>query len=278
MKKSCVIFACTILSEDRVPVLLEFLDGFKKDFLDCDFYIGINPSPVEVLEELITDSNIEVKGMARVAEDLYTESDASAYQLALKLASESNTSYDNYWFIHTKGSVNTHSDYLRIWYLTNFLSDRSNIESFLNERTGVGSYGMLGVAYSPHNTYLEQDVGIPLFENIITEALPYTHANFFYIHSLYVIKGHIVDKFIQLIASTWFTSKLNSYYFEGIFPFIVSRLGYYPYVSNEIDMNGHSLLESNNSWLSENDLVSYKEYLDLHKTNYKFNQLKPPYN
>jgi hypothetical protein len=136
---------------------------------------------------------------------------------------------------------------------------------------------MLSVAYSRHKTYNEQDTNIPLFQNVLTSDLPYTHANFFYIHTIYAIKGAVVDKFFKLITGDWFTTKLDRYYFEGVFPFIVSRLGYFPYVANGIDMNGESILELNNSWISENTLLSYKEYLPLHKTNYTFNQLNPPY-
>jgi len=277
MKQSCVIFACTILSDDRLFVLQNFLDEFKKDFSDCDIYVGINPNSTQAVEDLINNSNLNIKGLARVSESLYTLSDASAYQLALKLVKQSNTDYDTYWFIHTKSGVNSHSDYLREWYINSFLSDRSNVETFLHKHTGIGSYGMLGIAYNKHNNYQEQDTEIPLFQNTLTDALPYTHANFFYIHTLYAVKRIVVKKFLELITDVWFNSKLDRYYFEGVFPFVVSRLGYYPYLSNGIDMNGQSISELNSSWLNENNLVSYKEYLHLHKTNYTFDQLSPPY-
>lgn len=278
MSQSCVVFACTILSDDRLFVLQSFLEEFKKDFSDCDIYVGVNPNSIQAVEDVINNSNLKIKGLARASERLYTQSDASAYQAALKLASESNTNYDTYWFVHTKSGVNNHSDYLRDWYINNFLANKAEVEELLHKHSGIGSYGMLGVAYNPHNAYQEQDVDIPLFQNTITEALPCTHANFLYIHTLYAIKGVVVKKFLELITDTWFDSKLDRYYFEGVFPFIVSRLGYYPYLSNGIDMNGQSIPELNNRWLSDNNLVSYREYLYLHKTNYAFNQLTPPYN
>lgn len=278
MKRSCVVFACTILSNDRLTVLQDFLEEFKKDFSDCDFYIGINPGTVDSAEACIESSGLTIKGIGRASEALYTLSDASAYQLALHYVSQSNINYDTYWFVHTKGGVNSHSDYLRKWYIDSFLSNKTEVEELLHKYTGIGSYGMLSVAYNQYKAYGEQDTNIPLFNNILTEELPCTHANFFYIHTIYAIRGAVVDKFLKLITEEWFTAKLDRYYFEGVFPFIVSRLGYFPYVANGVDMTGQSIQELNNSWINENGLVSYKEYLSLHKTNYNFNQLTPPYN
>ncbi len=278
MKKSCVIFSCTILSEDRLSALHEFLTEFKKDFFDCDFFIGINPHSVLSVEEVIRDYRLNIVSISRAAHELYSNSDASAYQIALKCLRDSGNQYETCWFVHTKGAVNNHSDYLRTWYINNFLSNKLNVEQFLSENKGIGSYGMLSLAYDFNKVYQEKDTEIQLFQNVITKELPYTHAHFFYIHSIYAIKGHIVDSFFRLINDSWFVTKLDRYYFEGIFPFIVSRLGYFPYVSNGLDMDGKSLPLLNNAWLTDNNLLNkHSEYIHLHKTNYNFNQLNPPY-
>jgi hypothetical protein len=276
MKRSCVLFACTILSEERVRVLQDFLESFRKDFCDCDIYVGINPDSLPIVEHLIESSDLRVKGVARAPKELYTLSDTSAYQAAIKLVNQSNEHYEAYWFIHTKGGVNAHSDYLRKWYIDNLLSDRSAVEDFLAAHRYIGSYGMLGLAFDPQKAYREQDTDISLFQNNLTKELPYTHANFFYIHTLYVVKGEIVRSFLQLIQESWFESRLDRYYFEGIFPFVVSRLGYFPYIANSVDMNGQDLLSLNESWLQENNLP-HSKYLHLYKTSFEFDQLNPPY-
>jgi hypothetical protein len=276
MRRSCIVFACTILSEDRIVVLHDFLKSFKEDFAECDIYVGINPDSIPAVEFVLSNSGLRIVGMARVPKELYTLSDASAYQAALKLVSLSKERYDAYWFLHTKGGVNAHSDYLRRWYIDNLLSNRPAVEDFLRKHDSIGSYGMLGLAYDAEKVYQEQDTIIPLFQNEITEELPCTHANFFYIHTLYVMKGVVVDKFLQLIDSVWFESKLDRYYFEGVFPFIASRLGYYPYIHNRMDMNSKDLQPLNKEWLQKNKLP-YAKYLNLHKTNFKFDQLNPPY-
>lgn len=277
MEKSCIIFACTILSEDRLFVLKEFLDEFRKDFYDSDIYVGINPESVKSVEDLFIESKLNIVAMERAPSSLYDFSDASAYQMALKLAKSVGKSYENYWFIHTKGAVNPYSNYLRKWYIDNLMQDRAYIEGFMSKHTDIGSYGLLGLEYDANRSYSETDVEVSLFEDNITESLPYTHAKFFYIHSLYVIKGNIIDSFFSLITDKWFDSKLNKYYFEGIFPFIVSRLGYFPYLSNRISMNGADLMSYQDSWIYENNLISYEKYKEIYRTNYNFDQLKPPY-
>lgn len=275
MSKSCILFACTILTEDRLFVLEEFLYEFKQDFSECDIYVGINPTSAPLVEQVLANSNLRIVS-ERATIELYTHSDASAYQVALRLARDSKNTYDNYWFVHTKGAVNIHSNYLRKWYIDSLLKDRVYIESFLDENKGIGSYGLLGLEFDPNRNYSEEDTEIDLFKNNISQELPYPHANFFYIHTLYVIKGELIDKLFSLVTDNWFTYKLNRYYFEGILPFIVSRSGYFPYLSNRYSMTGKDLLESTNNWICENNLVHYKEYT-IYKTEFTFNQLTPPY-
>lgn len=275
--KSCVIFACTILTENRLFVLEEFLNQFKKNFTDSDIYVGINPETVPTVEKLLQESDLNIIKVGRCTPELYTKSDASAYQLALQLLKESGNKYEYCWFVHTKGGVNSHSDYLRKWYIDNFLGSRYTIETLLSNNSGIGSYSMLGLEYDPLRTHSVPDIEIPIFSKDTTAELPYPHINFFYIHTLYLIRGCIIQKFLSLISEKWCTTKLDRYYFEGVFPLIVSRLGYYPYISNKRSMNGVDLSLAQSSWISDNNLVNYQEYLSLCKTDYQFDQLNPPY-
>jgi len=272
---SCIIFAATILSEDREFVLRRFLETFKSKFSDSDFYIGINPGSLDNIENIIGEYKLNSQ-IARANESLYSKSDASAYQIALKLLYNSNKKYDNYWFVHTKSGVNSHSDYLREWYINNFLNRRNYIENFINIED-VGSYGILGLEYDLNRDYLETDIEINLWKNNISDELPYTHANFFYIHTLYVLTHEPIKIFFNLITDSWFNSKLDRYYFEGVFPFITSRSGYFPYLENRISMNGIDLLPYQLDWLKNNHLESkYGHLVNKFKTNYIFNQLHPP--
>lgn len=275
--KSCVIFSCTIVKPERLIVLHKFIESFKQNFSDADFFIGINPNSVNEVEDIISSTGLNIISMNRATNELYSESDASAYQIALKGLLNSNNSYENYWFIHTKSGVNEHSNYLRDWYIHNFLGNKNTIEIFIQTNPGIGSYGMLGLEYDELRNYGETDCEIDIFENTITDDLPYTHANFFYIHTLYVINKKPMEIFLKLISNKWFETKLDRYYFEGVFPFIVSRSGYFPYLENRYSCSKIDLHPYIEQWITTNNLEKYKNYTNIFKTNFIFKQLYPPY-
>jgi hypothetical protein len=273
---SCILFASTILNHEREFVLRRFLETFKTNFNTSDLYIGINPNSISNTESIIEEYNLNAQTI-RVTPELYCESDASAYQAALRLLYDSKKQYDTYWFVHTKSGVNNHSDYLREWYIDNFLLNKNTIESFMIDND-MGSYGMLGLEYDPNKIYTETDVEIKLWENEITENLPYSHSNFFYIHTIYAISQKPINNFFNLITNKWFETKLDRYYFEGVFPFIVSRSGYFQYLENLISMTGQDLSHAQLDWLKTNNLEEkYTNHLNKFKTNYPFHQLNPPY-
>lgn len=275
--KSCIIFSCTIISETRIHVLHKFLQTFQTHFSDCDIFVGINPVSLDIIENVIQSYELNIKSIDRCPIELYSDSDASAYQIALKRLSESNNEYENYWFVHTKSGVNEHSNYLREWYIDNFLAKRLPIELFINTIDDIGSYGMLGLEFDVNRNYEDTDCDIDLFKNTITDKLPYTHANIFYIHTLYVINKKPMKLFLNLISDKWFTTKLDRYYFEGVFPFIVSRSGYFPYIENRYSCSSSDLQTYIEQWIHTNNLEKYKKYTNIFKTDYIFNQLHPPY-
>jgi hypothetical protein len=272
---SCVLFACSI-KPGREFVLRLFLDSFVNVHKQSDIYIGINPHSSDELVNIINEYELNTF-VYHVDPNLYSESDASAYQLCLKALLQSEKEYDNYWFIHTKSGFNSHSDYLRDWYISNFVSRKQEIELFFSTNPGVGSYGILGLEYDTNRIYQEHDVEISLWDNNISKDLPYTHAKFFYIHTIYCLSKEPIKKFFNLVTDTWFNTKLNRYYFEGVFPFLVSRSGYFPYLENRFSMNGADLLHYIDSWIKENSLNQYNYLLNNFKTEYTFNQLQPPY-
>lgn len=269
---SCILFACSIFDEKRIFILRNFLESFKNNFKDCTIYVGINPGCLQSIESIIAEYNLDTV-IGYVPTKLYSFSDASAYQCALQLLKDSNKQYDYYWFIHTKGGVNTHSTYLHTWYIHNLINDRNNIESFLSKYEGIGSYGLLGMEWEKNKFYEQYDTDLDLFTN--TNSLPYTHAHFFYIHTLYVIKHIAIEKFFDLASIVWFNSKLDRYYFEGIFYLIVSRMGLFPYLANRTSNTGRDLYEFTAQWIRDNNLSKYEKYLDLYTVNFDFNQLGP---
>lgn len=277
MSNSCIIFACTIVDETRLHVLHKFLTAFKTKFSDSDIFIGINHCSVYQIEDIINSYELNVVFMQRCDESMYSFSDASAYQLALRGLYAATKEYDNYWFVHTKSGVNAHSDYLADWYIHNFLGNRGSVETFVSDNTGIGSYGMLGLEFDDEKYYKDTDCEIHLFNNTLTDRLPCTHANFFYIHSIYMISKLPMQQFFKHVSDTWFTTKLDRYYFEGVFPFIVSRTGYFPYIENRYSCTATDLQEGIDNWIFVNNLEKYKKYTNIFKTAYIFHQLQPPY-
>ena len=275
--RSCIIFACTITRHDRIHVLTQFLDSFKLNFPDSDIYIGINSVSIPDVETIINSYDLNIISMSRCSDELYTESDASAYQEALKNLIKSENDYENYWFIHTKGGVNSHSDYLRDWYVNNFINKRNSIESFIQHNDSIGSYGLLGLEYDETRDYGDTDCDIRLFKDELTADLSYPRSNFFYIHTMYVINKKPMETFKKIVTDKWFNTKLNRYYFEGIFPFIVSRSGQFPYLENRYSCSNVDLQPYIEKWIIDNNLEIFKKYTNIFKTEFLFNQLCPPY-
>lgn len=274
--KVCIVFACTCLSDDRLFVVKQFVDSFNKNFQDSDIYVGINYGSVLSVEAELDRLTANTKYTRVTDEAMYTRSDASAYQAALKLLVESNERYDNYWFLHTKGIVNTHSDYLRSWYIKHLIDNRQHVESIM--QTGVGSYGMLATFSDPWKQGNENyDIEIPLFSNDITDVFTCTKVPYFYIHSMYVIGRDPMDIFLDNITDRFFSTKLNMYFFEGAMPYIASRTGYFTYVDNmtsahtSVDLRTYA-----QEWILQNKKEGLAEYLNLPYRLYNFEQLTPP--
>lgn len=273
MKRTCIVFACSIFSHERLFVLREFLKSVEQNFSDADVYMGINYGSLPEVEQVLKESNINIRLSRLEKKDKYSHSDASAYQIALESLKLSGNIYEYYWFIHTKSGVNSHSDYLRGWYINKFLGRRNEIESLIGSRENVGSYGLLGLEYDENRVFEDTDIEIPLFKNVLTPQLPYNHAPFFYIHSMYVLKNGPMQVFFKNITEKWFNTRLDRYYFEGVFPFIVSRSGYIPQISNRISCTGVDLKPIIDFWISK-DLK--KDITMNYETSYKFLQLNPP--
>lgn len=266
--KSCVIFAVSIFSEHKLYVLREFLDTFSNNFKDCDFYIGINYGSISYVENVILDYNFNLKMERLNDSNLYCKSDASVYQLALRLLKESGNSYDMCWFAHTKGGVNER-DVERNIYIKDLYEKRYEIENFFNINDNIGSYGLRGLgpvgAGGDVWANFNNDHHIEICSNKIVGDLKYTHVNWSYIDTMYVIKGSIVNYFLQISPINFYKTKINEpCYFEVIFPWIASRCGYFPYVKQEKSYWGDNNLKNiTNEWIEENNLFELKKYLLL---------------
>ena len=85
MNKKCIIFASHIPTPNKLYVGKQFLDKFVESFHDYDIYIGINNSCDE-WAKMIEDYSDKLNIFYEITPlNLLINSDASAYQTALRL-------------------------------------------------------------------------------------------------------------------------------------------------------------------------------------------------
>lgn len=264
--KTCVIYAASIFDSSKMNVIYDFFNSFKTHFSDADFYIGVNWSSLPNLENVIESFGLTTK-MTRVPEErLYTKTDASAYQAALRLLRDSGNKYDVYWFAHTKGGVN-HRPEVRDLYFNEMFGKRKEIESMFEKYPKLGSWGIrgnsisaAGVEWNKYNV----DCGFPICQNAknIT-PFNYTHVNWSYIETMYVLKKEAVEAYLLNQPDTFYTTPLNPWYFETVMPWVPSRCGYFPYVKIKRDFwERCDLTDITKEWIKENNL-NEQEYTDL---------------
>lgn len=263
--KSCVVFAASIFDSTRLNVIREFFSSFKTNFGDADFYIGINHGSIPNMENVIKEYELNCYFIQGIPE-LYTKTDASAYQAALKLLKQSGNKYDIYWFAHTKGGVNSREG-VRELYLKEMFSKRKEIEDMFVKYPKLGSWGLRGNSISAAGVNWKDydvDCGLPICKNVpLNSSFPFTHVNWSYIETLYVLKKEAVEGFLELSPNEFFTTKLNPWYFETVMPWVPSRAGYFPYVKIQRDFwDRCELTDITKQWINENKLDLHS-YLDI---------------
>jgi len=263
--KSCIVFAVSIFEESKLYVLEQYMRSFKGNYQDCDLYVGINHGSLNIVEEVIKSYGLN-SYMIRTPENLYNTSDTSAYQIALKHLKNSGNRYDLYWFAHTKGGVNGR-DHERNLYLVEMFGNRENIERLFVDYPYIGSYALRGVsggAAGDDWRVFNRDHVVEICSNKITKELPYTHVNWSYIETMYVINKQSIDTFFSITTDEFYDTKIKDrWYFETIFPWVPTRCGYFPYVKQEHCFfgNGASLKKITEDWIEKNNLNELKRYL-----------------
>jgi hypothetical protein len=265
--KTCVVFAVSIFDESRMFILHEFLSMFKQTFSECNLYIGINYGTLTNVEQVIEsyELNAEIQRVTDI--NMYTGSDASAYQAAISLLNRSKQPYDLYWFAHTKGAVNNRS-YERNMYLTQLFGNRTHIELMFKNNDQLGSYALRGVSRSAGQLQwatFNKDHDVDICLNSITNKLPFTHVNWSYIETMYVINKHSVETFLSLTTDLFYDTKIQEpCYFETVFPWIATRCGYFPYIHQSHCFFGErNLNDITNEWIQNNNLTHLNNYLTL---------------
>lgn len=217
-----VVFSSYLPGEDRLYIGKQFLDVFKAYFSDCDIYVGINPDTTplwpKLLEEYKKDLNISY---AHVPPELYTRSDPSGYQAALKLLRNTNKEYDLVWFGHTKGGHynDQYRAETRQFMIDIFWSKRKEISKKLEDSPECGSYGpVMTVTLTPGKA----DVMDHYYKKF-----KYKSTDLSYLYTFYTIKGNIIYEFVHNCEDCFFEDNLHDhYFFEDYFPQVSPKMGY----------------------------------------------------
>jgi len=232
--KIAIVLASYIPSPDKLLVGSEIIDHIAKNFISYDLFVGCNPSTPEwyyLLEKY--SKNISLK-WAITPTDNVIDSDASAYQTALKLLKDRSKQieYDYVWFIHTKGSTSNQHEF-RKELCHHFLEKPyDTIRKFdLDSNIGlIGNWLRFQHEITGHSSSC-----ISLVNKTINQILPtrssYDFFGIYPLYSWYIFKGEIIKSFIDDAQDNFFTENLLSeydadrYFFERDFPSIVNKYG-----------------------------------------------------
>lgn len=225
MPKIAIIFASYIPQISTLPIGEEFFHIIKNTFPEAPIFVGINPSPC--LEEWVNIVKKYTPYFEITPDYLIISSDTSAYQSGLRLYKEYISDFDYIIFIHTKG-ISTGSN-LRRPYTFYLLESFQEIYNIFQKNPFLGAYTFNLVPLGRQSTPTH-------LANILNQyfSFPYSTLEWLPMCSNYIIKGNIVNTFIQNCNNSFLSSKLVSdqmsdgerYFFERDFIHITDKQGY----------------------------------------------------
>lgn len=255
---SCIIFSLYLPSIDKKYVVDEIFNHIRATVPESKIFIGIQynsiPETESIISKLIPIFNIEYK---RAKTELAINSDASGYITALELYSKSDMKFDFVYFIHTKG-ITSNNDNLRRDLLSIIFDNKTTTKYLKSPEIG---------SFSPYITITDWDYNIKLLSSMTKFApdlLLYTPLEYYYLHTFYIIKNHILRSFIIAARPLLFNTTIQSYsdrwFMERDFPHIVDLQGYLPsacFMSGNFSTKyktptKNDLFEKFNKWKKEN--------------------------
>lgn len=265
--KSCVIFGVSIQSEDKLYVLHDFLRLIKTKYSDCKVFVGINYDNHPDIEKIIDLYNLNVEYDRIQDENMYTGSDDSAYQLALKLFYTDPTRYDVCWFMHTKGGFNGR-DVERKLYIDEFFAKRLFIESKFEQLSKLGVYGYRAGEYwvdstNPVDPHITNKFMEAFWNEGSIDNFNYSFCKAIIVETMFALNASLMYKFLDTYKE-FFDIKLRRYFFEcEITNFLTSRSGYYPAIMTGNWATNASMDPIIDEWIEENQLTHLQQYKNL---------------
>lgn len=236
MIKNCFIISFFLPSKESILILKEMIDKIKSSFNDVTIVIGFNPSTYLNEGIKIIDEYKDIKISYTVTEDkLVCDSDASGYQSALKKVKDLKLNCDLYWFMHSK-AITTGRDNERNFMINDFIDNKNEIIELFKTKKFIGSYGDMVIQLATlkpnhkFSTPTESGNYLDKFYNFKIK-IPF---EYFYAKTFYVIRGEIINEFINSCQNSFFDDYLNIYnenktdiyFFERDFIRVVDKMGY----------------------------------------------------
>ena len=228
LMKTAIILASYIPNRSKLWVGQEVLDQIKKCVTDdYTIFAGLNPSRNDT--EWLRVLNTYTQYVEVTPEHLIINSDASAYQSALRAYEPHAGKFDLVIFLHLKGVTSGCHD-VRRGHLHCLLGEYEITKDVLSKDDMAGSYGytLLPVA---KEGYAEGPIWDTLDRYCEWKYRPF---KWFFACTLFAMKAHILDSFLGRANSAFLNERLGTvyksqgdrYFFERDFGGIVSRSGY----------------------------------------------------
>lgn len=228
--KKCIIFASHIPTPDKLFVGVELLNKFVESFSDHDIYVGINNSCqawYDCLEQYSKTLNLFQE---TTPEHLLIDSDASAFQSALRLLRNTGNKYGIYWFGHTKGATSS-SHQIRHEISNIFWNKKMIIEKKIIEERFAMYSPFMGTCSDRNGDVNEKQMNLSL--SLFINGYENNGLSSYY--AFWVHCGEIINRFIGESKDIFFSNKLinfkindkgdaiDRYFFERDFPMIYQK-------------------------------------------------------
>jgi len=224
---NCIFLACYLPSTNKKYVLREIFDWLNLRENRQTVFVGIQYNSISETEDIIRKlkGNLKIQ-TKRVTDSMKIDSDASAFIAALELYKESDMNFEKCYFCHTKG-ITTGNDKIRQELFKLLFND--NIINNAFENIKVGSYAPF---LTTTNVVDDIDKMKSLSRFISNDILKYKVMEYYYVHTFFVVKNHILKTFISNIDNSFFNTNIieysDRYLFERDFSHIVDMMGFIP--------------------------------------------------
>lgn len=193
-------------------------------------YIGIQYNSIPETEIIIEElkEHLVVK-YERVTRQMLIDSDASSFLFSLLAYKKDNfPEYNFCYFIHTKGITSDQNESRN--FMMNELFNIQNEKIF--DMQNVGSYGPVMSIFLYDIIPEYQYKKIECMRKFSTVEMPCEPLPYFYTYTFFMIRGHILKKYMMHSKDELFTTYIGNYsdrwMFERDFFHFVDMMGYIP--------------------------------------------------